>query len=353
MDLSDDESWYVLSARQVQLARDAGALTVLPNALVVHAGIHISGGDFATAEALNEEARAVSDAVGNRGVPYVRLVLDGYRGEQTETLIDPGSRDAAACGDGRVLAAGDYATAVLCNGRGHYEDALAAAQRAVEYPDLGFATLTMPELVEAAVRWGEPQIAAAGLERIRELARASGTDWALGIEARSHALLSTGQAAESLYREAIKRLARTHTRLELARVHLLYGEWLRRENRRIDARDQLRTAQQMLTSMGAKAFAMRAGRELLATGETVRKRTIQATDELTPQETHIARLASDGHSNPEIGSQLFISPRTVEYHLRKVFTKLDINSRNQLQHVLTSDPGTTEDLGASVAVASI
>jgi DNA-binding CsgD family transcriptional regulator len=252
-----------------------------------------------------------------------------------------------------VLGASDYATAVLSNGRGHYEDAFAAAQRGVEYHDLGYATATLPELVEAAVRWGEPQVAAAALERIQELARASGTDWAVGIEARSRALLSEGKDAERLYREAIQRLGRTHTRLELARAHLLFGEWLRRESRRVDARDHLRIAHQLLTSIGAKAFAARAGRELLATGETVRKRTIQATGQLTPQENQIARLASDGHSNPEIGSQLFISPRTVEYHLRKVFTKLDINSRNQLPHVLTTVPDTAADLGPNVAMASI
>jgi DNA-binding CsgD family transcriptional regulator/tetratricopeptide (TPR) repeat protein len=339
MDLWDDESWHVLSARAVALAREAGALTMMPNALVVHAGVRIVAGEFDAADGLSDDALIICDALENPSVNYVLMALAGWRGDQTAMAepLEAGAR-AVEGGEGRAHGAADYAVAVLCNGLGHYQDALAAAQRAVEYRDLGFATLTLPELVEAAVRWGEPQIAAAGLQRIGELARASGTDWALGMHARSQALLSEGPAADNLYREAIERLTRTRARAELARAHLLYGEWLRRESRRIDARDQLRTAHDMLTAMGARAFAARAGRELLATGETVRKRKLATTDQLTPQEAQIARLARDGHSNPEIGSQLFISPRTVEYHLSKVFSKLDINSRSQLQDVLAADP---------------
>jgi len=191
-----------------------------------------------------------------------------------------------------------------------------------------------PELVEAATRCGEHDVATAALESLSERTRAAGTELALGIEARSRALLTDGAAADPLYREAIDRLGRTRLALELARAHLLYGEWLRRDRRRIDAREQLRAAQDMFTTMGAEAFAARAGRELLATGETARKRTTDTRDELTAQETQIARLARDRLSNAEIGARLFISPRTVEYHLHKVFTKLDITSREHLDRVL-------------------
>ena len=196
----------------------------------------------------------------------------------------------------------------------------------------------MPEFIEAAARSGRAEGADDALKRLAESTRASGTDWALGIEARSRALLSDGEAAESLYREAIERLGRTRIRFELARAHLLYGEWLRRERRRMDAREQLRRAHEMLSDMGAEAFAERARRELAATGETVRKRSVETRDQLTAQEAQIARLARDGLSNPEIGARLFISPRTVEYHLHKVFTKLRIGSRIQLDGALPSEP---------------
>ena len=227
---------------------------------------------------------------------------------------------------------------MLYNGLGRYEDALAAAQRACEHDDLGALRLG------ARSSWSRrppaaagPRLAAAALRRLEERTSASGTDWALGIEARSRALLSDGQAAEPLYREAIERLGRSRIAVHLARAHLLYGEWLRRENRRVDAREQLRTAHEMFSRIGAEAFAERARRELLATGETVRKRTVETRDDLTPQEAQIARLAGDGHTNPEIGAELFISPRTVEYHLRKVFPKLGISSRKELRHALRRD----------------
>jgi ATP/maltotriose-dependent transcriptional regulator MalT len=224
---------------------------------------------------------------------------------------------------------------MLYNGLGRYEDALVAAQQASEHPH--YPTRALPELIEAATRSGMAERAAGALQRLSETTRACDTEWALGIEACSRALLSENAVAEGLYRQAIDRLGRTRVRLALARAHLLYGEWLRREGRRLDAREQLRTAHDMFGSMGTAAFAERAERELLATGETARKRTVETRDQLTAQEAQIARLARDGLSNPEIGSQLFISPRTVEYHLHKVFGKLNIASRNELSRVLPSD----------------
>ena len=227
------------------------------------------------------------------------------------------------------------ATAVLCNGLGRYEEALASAQQASEdSPADLFANWALAELIEAATRSGVPELAAGALQRLSATARASGTDWALGVEARSQALMSDSENAEILYHEAIDRLGRTRLRWELGRAHLLYGEWLRRANRRIDAREQLRTAHQMFAAMGAGGFAERAARELRATGERVRKRTTETPARLTAREAQIARLAGDGLSNPEIAAQLFMSPRTVEYHLHKIFTKLDISSRNQLHGVL-------------------
>jgi DNA-binding CsgD family transcriptional regulator len=338
MDLRDDESWFVLSARQVQLARDAGALTVLPLALNLRAGIHLFAGQFAVAETLSEEARAVSDAIANPHVPHARLFLAAWRGQLAETsrLTAAGERDATARGEGRTIGVGKYATAVLYNGLGRYEDALTAARQATEYPqDLAFFTWGLVELVEAAARCGEADLAADGLRRLSELTRSSGTDWALGIEARSRALLSEGEAAEPLYREALERLERTRIRVELARAHLVYGEWLRRERRRLDAREQLRHAHKFFTEFGMEAFAERARVELEATGEHARKRTVETRDDLTPQEAQISRLAADGATNQEIAAQLFISPSTVDYHLRKAFRKLRVKSRHQLkQHLL-------------------
>jgi DNA-binding CsgD family transcriptional regulator len=197
---------------------------------------------------------------------------------------------------------------------------------------------TAVELIEAATRSGVPEQAAHALERLSESTRASGSDWALGTEACARALLSDGEAAERLYREAIDRLGRTRIRVALARAHLLYGEWLRRARRRVDARDQLRIAHGMFVAMGAEGFGERARRELAATGETVRRRTVEARDELTAQEAQIARLASEGHTSPEIGAQLFLSPRTVDWHLRKVFAKLGINSRRRLPKALSETP---------------
>jgi DNA-binding CsgD family transcriptional regulator len=235
-----------------------------------------------------------------------------------------------------VLSAGPWATAVLSNGLGRYDEALAAAEQGGKYPDeLGVATWSMVELIEAAARTGCPERAAGALQRVSSAAAASGTDWALGIEARSRALVSEGESAERLYREAIERLGRTKVEVEVARAHLVYGEWLRRQSRRVDARRQLRVAYETLAVLGIGGFAERAQRELLATGEKARKRTIETARQLTPQEAQIARLAGDGHTNSEIGVQLYISLRTVEWHLRKVFAKLGISSRRQLRGMLT------------------
>jgi ATP/maltotriose-dependent transcriptional regulator MalT len=239
------------------------------------------------------------------------------------------------------LANMQWATAALCNGLGRYEDALAAAQQAGEHPQELWSTLVLPELIEAAARSGNTASAADALEQLSEATRASGTDWALGTEACSRALLTGDEAAESRYREAIGRLGRSRLQVALARAHLLYGEWLRRQHRRLDAREQLRSAHELFTAFGMKAFADRAARELSATGERVRKRATETPARLTARETQIGRLAGDGLSNPEIAAQLYMSPRTVEYHLHKVFTKLAISSRNQLHGALASkkEPG--------------
>ncbi|HEX6740126.1 MAG TPA: LuxR C-terminal-related transcriptional regulator, partial [Vicinamibacteria bacterium] len=337
--LWNDEGWDLLSARHVQLARDAGALGVLPIALNQRAGLHLYQGDFAAVAALIEEARAITEATGSRLPPYASLGLAAFRGGagQASELIETGTKDVVRPGEGVGPTLLQWATAVLDNGLGRYQDALAAAQRAAENPhELVFSTWAAVELIEAATRSGVPEQAADALERLSDSARASGSDWALGIEACARALLSQGETAESGYREALERLGRTRVRVVLARAHLLYGEWLRRENRRIDAREQLRTAHQMLTSMGADGFAERAARELRATGERVRKRTTDHPTQLTARETQIARLASDGLSNPDIAAQLFMSPRTVEYHLHKVFTKFAISSRTELRGVLAN-----------------
>jgi DNA-binding CsgD family transcriptional regulator len=337
----EDESWFVLAARQVQLARDAGALTVLPMALNLQAGIQLIAGEFAAAEASGEEAHAVSDAIGNPGVPYLRMNLAAHRGRQDETvrLTAVAERDAIARGEGRTISVGKYATAVLYNGLAQYDDALTAARQATAYPeDLAFFTWGLIELIEAGVRSGHTDVARDGLDRLSQTTTPSGTDWALGVEARSRALLIEGDAAEPLYHEAIERLATTRARVELARAHLLYGEWLRRQRRRLDAREQLRRADESFTEFGMQAFAERARIELEATGERARKRIVETRDDLTPQEAQISRLAAEGATNQEIAAQLFISPSTVDYHLRKAFRKLGVKSRHQLARHLP-EPG--------------
>jgi DNA-binding CsgD family transcriptional regulator len=333
LDLWDDETWHDLATRAVKLAHDAGALTVLPVVLEYRAAVHLHAGEFAAAAALIDEATAITAATGYAPVRYAPVVLLAWRGEEVQAskLIEARVQDATAGGEGRAIGLGGYATAVLNNGLSRYEAALIGAQQACEHEDLGFFGWSLVELVEAGVRSGAHQEAAAALRQLDERTRAAATDWALGIQARSHALLSDGHAAESLYREAIHRLEHSRIAIHLARAHLVYGEWLRREQRRVDAREALRTAHDMLGRFGAEAFAERARRELQATGETVRKRTVETRDVLTAQEAQVARLAAEGHTNPEIGAQLFISARTAEYHLHKVFSKLEISSRRQLR----------------------
>jgi DNA-binding CsgD family transcriptional regulator len=338
-ELWDDETWHELATRAVTLARDAGALAVLPNALTYRASLYVLAGEFAAASALIEEAYAIAEATGNAPLRYPSLLLAAWRGREAAALsvIEAGIQDATARGLDRPIGFALWVTALLYNGLGRYREALAAAQRACAHEDLGFFGFALAELVEAAARTDSPEVASDALRQLGERTRASGTDWGLGIEARSRALLSEGEAAERLYREGIERVGRTRIRVELARAQLHYGEWLRRENRRVDAREQLRPAYDAFASMGAEGFAERARRELVATGEKARKRRDETRDQLTAQEEQIARLAGEGLSNPEIGAQLFISPRTVEYHLHKVFSKLGISSRNQLDLVLEAN----------------
>jgi DNA-binding CsgD family transcriptional regulator len=336
--LWDDESWHVLSARHVALAREAGALTILPLALEIHAASVLTGGDLAGAQTMVDEADAIADAAGSAPLTDAALLLAGWRGDEAAALprIQAVIDDAAARGEESTITVAEYAAAVLYNGLGRHDAAVAAARRASEHHPSGAYPKALVELVEAGMRCGIPEAAAAALAQLRDGTSAGGTDWALGVEARSRALVHDGADAEAGYREAIERLGRTRARVDLARAHLLYGEWLRRARRRLDARSHLRAAHEQFAAMGVGAFADRAARELQATGETARKRSVETADELTAQEYQVARLARDGLSNPEIGARLFISPRTVQYHLRKVFGKLDINSRSQLATALPS-----------------
>jgi DNA-binding CsgD family transcriptional regulator len=338
-DLLDDELWHALATRNVEIAREAGALAVLPLALNNLALLRCFEGKLSAAAALLEEADEIADATGIAPIGLGRVLLAACRGDEIKGLmqIEAGEQVAIARNEGVVLTFGEHARALLYNGLGQPEAALAPAQRASDRDELMLSVWSLPELVEAAARSGRIELAGAALERLAERTQAAGTEPALGIEARARALVHEGAPAEELHREAIDRLGRSRFALDLARTHLLYGEWLRREQRRVDARDQLRAAHEMFTSMGAEAFAERARRELLATGETVRARTADTRDQLTAQEAQIAQLARDGLSNPEIAARLFISPRTVQYHLRKVFAKLGISSRNQLHRALRSD----------------
>jgi DNA-binding CsgD family transcriptional regulator len=335
----DEEYWHTIEVRQLQSCREAGLLAQLVlyvNSMAIHTAWR---GDFAAAASLVAEAEAIAAATGTRFAPYGAVLLAGLRGAEAAAgqLIEAAAEDARAAGQGVGIQWSQLVSAILHNGLGRYETALAEAQHASEEqaPELYISMWALPELIEAASRTGQTQQATDALGRLAEATSVSRSDWALGMYARCRALLRDGQDAEDSYLEAVDRLSRTGFRTELARAHLLYGEWLRRQGQRTDARAQLNTAYDMFTAIGMEAFVERARQELAATGETVRKRTTAGTpDQLTPQEAQIAQLARSGLSNPEIAAQLFLSARTVEWHLRKVFTKLDISSRRQLHQAL-------------------
>ena len=333
----DFDSYMVLSTRSVELARATGALASLSIALNGQGQGATYCGDFEIATSLAAEKDVVNEVTGIRQATTCDLLLAGYRGRPAEAtaLFSATTRDSIARGEGCAIQLADWAAAVLHNGLGHYAEALAAAEPATEETHQPLATqLILPELIEAAVRTGRADLAREALGRLSAMTAIGGSDWAKGLEARSRALVSEGQEAEQCYAEAVERLGRTRLRPELARAHLLYGEWLRRENRRGDARHQLHAAYHLLAAIGADAFAERARRELLATGEKVRQREVDTYSQLTSQEEHIGRLARDGRTNPEIATELFISTRTVEWHLRKVFAKLGITSRRDLHNAL-------------------
>ena len=334
--LWDIEGMRENSAREVRLLRDAGALAALPSSLSNLAIATAWMGDFASAASLIAETDSVAEATASRQAPYALLRLLALQGTEAEAaaLIASALELAAPGGQGMASAWAHWAGAVLGNGLARYEEAASAARQATADPRNWWSMWVLPELVEAAVRAGDTGLAREAFERLANTTRPCGTEFALGIEARCRALLSVGPAADELYREAIERLERTRLLPEAARAHLLYGEWLRREKRRVDAREQLRTAHETLAAIGMEAFAERARRELAATGEKVRKRALETLDDLTAQERQIARLARDGLSNPEIGARLFLSARTVEWHLRNVFTKLAIRSRRELAGAL-------------------
>jgi DNA-binding CsgD family transcriptional regulator len=333
----DNEGMLAIAARVLQFVRDAGALAQLPVHLAVVALARAWIGDFAGAAALVAEIDSVVAATGSRFAPGAALQLLALQGREAELAALIASVMEHDAPGARALYA-HWAAAVLYNGLARYEEAVASARQAASSTCEVFVTAwALPELVEAAARAGDAELAREALERLAETTRPCGTDVALGIEARCQALLSAGTAADDLHREAIERFSRTRLRPDLARAHLLYGEWLRREGRRVDSREQLRAAHDMFTAIGMEAFAERASRELVATGEKARKRSPETRDELTPQEEQIARLVRDGLSNPEIGAQLFVSARTVEWHLRNVFAKLGITSRRQLRTALPKD----------------
>jgi DNA-binding CsgD family transcriptional regulator len=335
--LWDDDGTRAICLRQIEVLRDTGALEELPIYLAALGTEAARRGDFGSAASFVAEAAEVTAATGARVSPYAALLLLSLRGSEAEAteLIEATIVQAADWGQELAAANAHWGAAVLYNGLGRYEEALAAAVQASSDPFALYVSMwALPELVEAAARSGEADIARSAFRRLEETTQPADTDFGLGIEARSRALLSEGEPADALYREAIDRLSRTRLRPELARAHLLYGEWLRREGRRVQAREQLRVAHEMLSAIGMSAFAERARGELLATGEKVRKRTDERHDQLTAQERQIALLARDGLSNSEIGVRLFISPRTVEWHLRKVFAKLGISSRKALHDAL-------------------
>jgi DNA-binding CsgD family transcriptional regulator len=341
MERWNDDALHELAARQVRVAREAGAFGALQFALNFFARSELAAGELNAAAALLEEERGIAQATGNALVGYQEMLLAANRGLQAPALelIERMTRTARERGMGRMVDVATYGKALLYNGIGRYDAALEAAREAFAHRDhVGFGPFVVGELAEAASRTGHDEFVAEALAWVSERAAGTGSDWALGIEARIRALSSTGEAADDAYAESLARLEHTRLRVEVARGHLLYGEWLRRERRRVDAREQLRAAHEIFTAIGADGFAERARHELLATGETVRKRRDDTRDDLTPQEEHIARLALAGRTNPEIGAELFISPRTVEWHLKKVFMKLGITSRRALRDALPREP---------------
>jgi DNA-binding CsgD family transcriptional regulator len=332
----DYEGWDSLTTQQIRAARDVGALAHLPLAFSTRVGVHIFAGELAAAASLVEEADALAEATDGRIIPpYGALALAAFRGHEDEVtrLVRTSTQDLIARGEGMGLTVSQWVTAALYNGLARYEDAFAAAAQAAADPhELWFSTFALVELIEAANRSGHSGRAAQALELLSESTRTSATPWALGVETRSRALLHRGETAETLYREAIDRLQPTRLLLDLARAHLLYGEWLRRQRRRLDARKQLRVAHELFSNFGMEAFAERARVELQATGEHARRRTADTLDQLTPQEAQVTRLVAQGRTNRDIAAQLFISPSTVEYHLRKAFRKLNVKTRTQLAH---------------------
>ncbi|MGW7681692.1 LuxR C-terminal-related transcriptional regulator [Kribbella sp. NPDC054772] len=337
-DLWDLERWQAVTTRHVALTRQTGAFSGLPLALDSSAVVLVFAGELTAAASAVEEVRTVSTAMGTVQPPFGALALAAVRGREREArpLIEATVTEGALYGQGLGMTVANCHHAVLCNGLAQYDEAMTAARAAARHQDaFGAPRWALAEFIEAAVRRGSPDDAPEALEQLSEAARASGTDWALGAEACARALLSKDAVAEDLYREAIDRLGRTRVRVNLARTHLLYGEWLHRANRRTDAREQLTTAYDMLSTFGADAFAERARRELAAAGTKVRERRVTKYLALTAQEEQIARLAGDGLTNPEIGARLFLSPHTVDWHLRKVFSKLGIASRREIAHRLT------------------
>jgi len=339
--LWDYDTWTELADRTVRLARQTGALRALPVGLAFQLAPRVFAGELDAVASLSEEMDAAADATGVIHIPYGSVLRAAFRGRETEAMavIESSIEASRSRGEGLAVTAAHTAQAVLYNGLGRHDLALAAAEQGTTSAEaLAWYNWALVELVEAAARCRQLERALDGVERLAERTRASGTDWALGVEARSRALVSEGHDAERHHREAISRLRRTRVRVDLARAHLLYGEWLRRERRRLDARQELRLAFDMFSTMGIEAFAERARFELEATGEVARKRTVDAGTQLTKREAQIARLARDGLSNPEIGTRLFLSPRTVEYHLHKVFSKFGIMSRTELARVLEHAP---------------
>jgi DNA-binding CsgD family transcriptional regulator len=335
--LWDEDSWYAVNVRQLQSVREAGLLAQLPAYLHGLGTVLTWRGDFATARSVIAEADAVADATGTRFARYAAVFLAGMRGDeaQASTLIDVELRNATATGRDGATRWCEWVAAVLYNGLGRYDQAVAESQRASDAGlNVFLAAWALPELIEAATRRGDAEVAVEALGRLDEATDVGETNWGLGLLARSRALLSEGAHAEAGYREALDRLGRTRLRPEVARAHLLYGEWLRRENRRLDAREELRIAYEEFVAIGMEAFAERARTELQATGQHLRPHTVEARDDLTPQERQIGELARDGLSNAEIGARLFLSPRTVEWHLHHVFVKLGIKSRRDLARAL-------------------